>query len=456
MKQTLITGLVLGSLVGGTGATDVFAAQAKKSPSRSGSSGTTTPAASGGASSAAAAAKADEDRGSKGPKDFEHAGTRMKVTAPGNWKPWEGGSMSDSTPFGFSIQPEPGALRALAKQADAKGANPNEPIKYFGDNVTVETTPLPDPDAKADALVAALKETIKRTDPQAEFKAAAEKVKVDGMDAAALTVTLPGQDKEEAKRIERHVLFARDGRQFDVMLKSHVNTAGKQFNPFQAFVRSIKFTAPAETGEALLKTYEDGQKTAAFAAPKALTSGVPCHHLACTGSFVTVVFPDDRRALHAMIERDGKPPTLYSDGVTGAVAPAKSPTATLDSAVEDIQAEAKAAFPSTEFKPLKKTKLAGADAVELVSTSDGEAKDKEAQRVQRRIIAVRDGKVYQMIHFAHADTAEQQTPAFERIASTFRFTTAAPAAPAASAAIADAPAAKPAAAGGKAEGDGLE
>jgi hypothetical protein len=458
MKRSLIAGLVLGSFVGAS-AINALAAP-KKSSSRasataSASGGKVSATASGNATATASAngtsvtATGDGAADAKTPKPFEHAGHKVKLTAPGNWTPWGGSGPSDTMPFAFSIQPEPGSMRPSKK---------GEAVKFHGDDVIVEVSPLLDPEAKPETLVADLKESIKRTDPEAEFKSA-EKIKVDGLDATALTVTLPGEDKDEPKRLERHVAFARDGKLFDVTLKSHVNTVGKQLNPFQTFVRSIKFAAPPAKGEALLKVHANEQYKMSVAAPAALTTGVPCHELACNGSFLTVIFPEDRRYVQSLFQKDdGAAPSvlaLHTDGVTLAVVPPKSPAATLDAAVEDIKAEVKAAYPTTEFKPAEKTKVGDADAVVLASTSDGDAKDKEPERVQRRVVMVRDGKVYQIIHFSHADTVERQTPAFERIVSSFRFTSPeATATPVAVTPAAVAPAAAKNAS--KSEGDGLE
>jgi hypothetical protein len=290
-------------------------------------------------------------------------------------------------------------------------------------------------------------------DAKAAFKPV-EKAKLAGLDASVLTVTAAGDEPGEPNRIERNVIFVRDGKAFRLTLKSHANTFGRAAGPFAALVKSFEFTDPPEQGKALLKAYELAEHKLNFTAPAAWTQGTTCHDNACQGAITSFLIPMDSSLIPRLkdLPPGAMSAALHTDAVTIAANPASDPKGALDGAVEDVKKQVTAQFPKAEFKSTEKVKVSGEDAVALNVTIPGETKDGERQRVQRRVVMLRDGKVYQIAHQSHVQTVGKQKKVFDGIVSSFQFASAATpanAAPAVGAAAAPAPA-------GNGSGDGLD
>lgn len=453
-RRVLIHGVVIGSLaVGGTAAAlarDTATATRTRPGTTTTTNGNATATATVGAAGVPQAPKNDNT-----PKVYESAENKVKFTAPGNWDSHGPPGMKTGDIVELDLPIDKSALPKLKP-----GARPAaEPIRVFTDSVVLNVEPLVDPEANVASTVAEVRAFYELQDPKAAFKPV-EKAKIAGLDASVLTVTAAGDDIGEPNRIERNVIFVRDGKAFRLTLKSHANTFGKAVGPFGAVVKSFEFTAPPEEGKALTKAYTLADHKLQFTAPVGWTQGATCHDNVCQGGITSLLIPLDS----SLIPRaKDLPPgamsaAIHSDAVTIAANPASDPKGTLDGAVEDVKKLVTAQFPKAEFKSADKIKVSGEEAVALSITIPGEARDGEKQRVQRRVVMLRDGKVYQIAHQSHVQTVAKQKKVFDGIVSSFQFASAAPAtgAPAAAGAPVNgaAVAGQPAAA--KGTGDGLD
>jgi hypothetical protein len=113
--------------------------------------------------------------------------------------------------------------------------------------------------------------------------------------------------------------------------------------------------------------------------------------------------------------------SIRPDIFTVAVNPAKSPSAGLDEAVKDVQEEVKKGYPKAEFKPVEKTKVAGVEA-QVVTAFMPARNPGDPKKAEQHVVFVRDGKVFQMILYAQANTLAKQTKAVQQVAKSFDWT----------------------------------
>jgi hypothetical protein len=358
----------------------------------------------------AAAVAPNESKLDQTPKPYENAKRSLKLSAPAYWKPYTGGN-SDDILFCFMIPPDPTAMRTAARQS-------GERVVFFGDDFRFEMNPLIDVKAKPEALADDARAAIKNQNPEAAFKPV-EKLKVAGLDGVAVTATVNGETKDEGKVIVRHILFARDGMLFDMELRSHPYSIGKSAAQMLALARSIQFAAPPAPAESLTKLYEYKDRSIQFTAPSGWTSAIACHDFTCNGSYAALEIPTDPSTLPP--RKPGSHRIIHPSGIILAAAPAKDPAGNLDAAVDEVKATAKAQDPTVEFKSVERTKLGGVDAVLLTTTSAGEKSHEEPQRVQRRFIALADGKIHQLMHASHDYSVKKETPVVDAILATVRF-----------------------------------
>jgi hypothetical protein len=343
------------------------------------------------------------------PKLYEDAKRKLKLMAPAYWKPYAGGNSPDIL-FCFTIPPDPAALKA-ARQSGQRTA-------FYSDDFRFETSPLINLNATPDAIADDAKAAIKNQNPEAVFKAV-EKLKVGGVDAVAVTATVNGETKDEAKAIVRHILFARDGMLFDMELRTHPYSIGKSAAQVLALARSIQFAAPPAPVESLTKLFEYKERSLQFTAPSTWPNAVPCHDFTCSGSYAAFEIPTDPSTLPP--RKPDSHRIIHPSGVILSMSPAKDPKGTLDAAVEEVKATAKAQDPTIEFKSLERAKLGGVDAALLTTTSAGEKAHEEPQRVQRRLVALVDGKIHQLMHASHDYSVKKETPIVDAIFATVKF-----------------------------------
>jgi hypothetical protein len=235
---------------------------------------------------------------------------------------------------------------------------------------------------------------------------------------------LKGQIDGQAKVVERHVLFLRDGKRFDITLEAQPSSFGKASTQLQSLGRSVQFTEPAAKPETLVKQYEYKDRSVQFTLPASWSAATPCHEFTCNGSYAAFELPLQRGDLPP--RQPGKTRMIHSDGVVFAAAPAQKPNGTLADAVAEAKAAFAAANPKGEYKSAEKTKVGGVDAVLLTSTTDGDAAHDEPTRVQRRVVTLVDGKVYQFLHASHEYSVETQKPVVDAILASVKFTSVPP------------------------------
>jgi hypothetical protein len=351
------------------------------------------------------------------PKPYENAKHKLKISAPAYWKPYVGGNSPDIL-FCFTVPPDHSTIKSTPRQR-------GERIVLYSDDFRFETSPLIDVKATPDALAENAKATIKNENAEAAFKPV-EKLKVGGVDGVAVTATINGEAQDEPKVIVRHILFARDGLLFDMELRSHPYSIVKSGAQMLAVARSVQVAAPPASAESLTKLYEYKAQSLQFTGPSGWTSAIACHDFTCSGSYAAFEIPTDRSTLPP--RKPGVQRIIHPSGIILAAAPAKDPKATLDAAVEEVKATAKAQDPTIEFKSAEKAKVGGVDAVLLTTTSAGEKAHQEPQRVQRRFVVLLDGKIHQLMHASHDYSVKKETPLVDAIFATVKFGAIAPAA----------------------------
>jgi hypothetical protein len=169
----------------------------------------------------------------------------------------------------------------------------------------------------------------------------------------------------------------------------------------------------------LTRLYEYKDPSLQFTGPSGWTSAIACHDFTCSGSYAAFEIPTDPSTLPP--RKPGAHRIIHPSGIILAMAPAKDPRGTLEAAVEEVKVTAKAQDPTIEFKSAERAKVGGVDGALLITTSAGEKAHEEPQRVQRRFVALVDGKIHQLMHASHDYSVKKETPIVDAIFATVKF-----------------------------------
>ena len=191
--------------------------------------------------------------------------------------------------------------------------------------------------------------------------------------------------------------------------------AGGTYVSAQSSRKPSKPPAEDRPKPAAPKKYENAENKFRFEAPDTWQSVGG----GCPGSIYNLAISPDFASLPK--GKPGETVRFHGDLMTVAANPASSADAELAATVSELQTQIKKDFPAAEFKPIEKAKVGGVDASVLTATMPSKTEG-EPKLVHRHTVFQRDGKVFQIILYAHANTIAKQTTAVQKVVKSFQWT----------------------------------